>query len=289
MSPDPGIMVRMDQPTDKDQDQDRDTDTYIHGHHESVLRSHRWRTVENSASYLLPRLTPTTNLLDVGCGPGTITVGIASRVAGGRVVGIDTVEEILVEARAEAERQDCHNVSFEPGDVYRLAYRDASFDVVHAHQVLQHLVDPVAALREMCRVCRSGGTVAARDGDYGAMFWYPANPLLEDWMDLYHQVAAANHVEADAGRHLPEWFRRAGFTDIDVSVGTYCYATREEQSWWGQMWADRATKSTFATQATARGLATQDDLETIASAWRDWSTQPDGMFVVPNVEVLGRG
>ena len=263
-------------------------DTYIHGHHDSVLRSHRWRTVENSAAYLLGFLTPGAAVLDVGCGPGTITAGLAGRVAGGRVIGIDSVAEVLIEARQEAGRQGATNVDFEVGDVYGLRFGDGEFDVVHAHQVLQHLTDPVAALSEMRRVCRPGGVVAVRDGDYGGVLLYPPDPVLDQWMDIYHAVARANHVEADGGRHLPEWCRQAGFGDVAVSVGCYCYATEAERAWWGDLWADRAIESAFAEQALARRLATRGDLEGIARAWRSWSTEPGGLFVIPNVEVLCR-
>jgi ubiquinone/menaquinone biosynthesis C-methylase UbiE len=141
--------------------------TYTHGHHDSVLRSHRWRTAENSAGYLLGELRPGLDLLDVGCGPGTITADLARRVAPGRVVGIDTSAAVLEEARAGGG-----DVEFRVGDLYRLDEPDGAFDIVHAHQVLQHLADPVAALTELRRVCR--GVVAARDGDYGAFTWWPA-------------------------------------------------------------------------------------------------------------------
>ena len=63
------------------------SDTYLHGHHDSVLRSHRWRTAENSAGYLLPRLAPDARVLDVGCGPGTITADLAALVPDGDVTG----------------------------------------------------------------------------------------------------------------------------------------------------------------------------------------------------------
>src|ERR1700712_4630246 len=118
---------------------------YTHGHHESVLRSHTWRTVDNSAAYLLPHLSPGLSLLDVGAGPGTITVDFAARLAPGRVVGIDASSEIVAQATALAESQDQGNVSFETADVYALPYPDDTFDIVHAHQVLQHLGDPVSA------------------------------------------------------------------------------------------------------------------------------------------------
>src|SRR5215471_12089582 len=152
------------------------SDTYLHGHHDSVLRSHRWRTAENSAGYLLPRLRPDARVLDVGCGPGTITADLAARVPDGEVIGIDAARDVLAQARQEAERRGQRNVRFGTGDVYRLDFADGTFDVVHAHQVLQHLTDPVAALREMRRVCKPGGIVAARDGDYGGIFWFPAEP-----------------------------------------------------------------------------------------------------------------
>jgi ubiquinone/menaquinone biosynthesis C-methylase UbiE len=164
------------------------SETYLHGHHDSVLRSHRWRTAENSAGYLLGRLEPGMRVLDVGCGPGTITVDLAARLPGGHVTGIDAAGDVLAEAQAEADRRGQANVRFETGDVYRLAFEDGTFDVVHAHQVLQHLSDPVGALAEMRRVCRPGGLVAARDADYGGMFWFPADPELAEWQALYQNA-----------------------------------------------------------------------------------------------------
>jgi SAM-dependent methyltransferase len=261
---------------------------YLHGHHDSVLRSHRWRTAENSAAYLLPALTPAARVLDVGCGPGTITAGLAGRVPEGSVVGIDAAAGALPAARAEAARRGLRNVSFGTGDVYRLGFRDAAFDVVHAHQVLQHLTDPVAALAEMRRVCRPGGTVAARDGDYGGMFWFPEDPELAEWQALYRQVARAIGGEPDAGRRMIAWARSAGFTDLRASAAVWLYATPDERSWWGGLWADRVTKSDFAEHAVGYGLATGQDLQRLAGAWRRWADSDDGWFLIPHGEILCR-
>jgi SAM-dependent methyltransferase len=263
-------------------------ETYLHGHHDSVLRSHRWRTVENSAAYLLPWLWPSARLLDVGCGPGTITVGLAARVTQGGVVGIDAATEVLAEARSEALRRGQDNVSFEVGDAYHLGFDDGIFDVVHAHQVLQHLADPVAALLEMRRVCRAGGIVAARDGDYGGMFWFPEDPEMNEWLGLYQRVARAVEGEPDAGRRLLAWARAAGFTEIQASANSWCYATPDERAWWGGLWAERLTQSNFAEQASGRGLATPKDLDRLADAWRRWASNGDGWFLVPHGEILCR-
>jgi SAM-dependent methyltransferase len=261
-------------------------DVYTHGHHESVLRNHRWRTAENSAAYLLAKLTPEMSILDVGCGPGTITAGLADRVPAGRVTGIDAEAGVLEQARELAAGRD--NLSFSTGDVYALDYPDGTFSVVHAHQVLQHLGDPVAALREMRRVCRPGGLVAVREGDYGAMFWYPEVPALDEWRYLYRRVARANGGEPDAGRRLHVWARQAGLTDLEISSSTWTYATQEARAWWGGSWADRTLGSRYADTAVSGGHATRDDLRRIADGWRSWAAEPDGWFAVVNGEILCR-
>lgn len=263
-------------------------DIYSHGHHESVLRSHSWRTAANSAAYLLPHLAPGAALLDVGCGPGTITLDLARHVAPGRVVGVENVAAPLEVARANAHERADTTTEFVIGDVYALDFPDDSFDIVHAHQVLQHLTDPVLALREMRRVCRPGGILAARDADYAAMTWYPADERLDDWLALYEQVARGNHAEPDAARHLLAWAHAAGLDDVTCSAGTWCYASSQERQWWGGLWADRVTRSAFAEQAVARDLARLDQLEEIAEGWRAWAAHPDAWFAVVNGEILAR-
>jgi len=263
-------------------------DAYLHGHHDSVLRSHRWRTAENSAGYLLARLPAAARVLDVGCGPGTITVDLAARVSQGRVTGIDRAADVLAAARQEADRRGQRNVSFAAGDAYHLAFDDGAFDVVHAHQVLQHLSDPVGALAEMRRVCRPGGLIAARDGDYGGMFWFPEDPELTEWQALYRNVARALGGEPDAGRRLLAWAHAAGFAGVEASASAWCYTGPADRPWWGQSWAERLTESVFGDRAVEHGLATREDLRRLARAWRRWAASEDGWFLIPNGEILCR-
>lgn len=265
-----------------------DVDVYSHGHHEAVLRSHRWRTAENSAAYLLPQLRPGDRLLDLGCGPGTITIDLARRVAPGAVRGVDVSDDVIAAAQAAAELAGVDNVDFGVGSAYDLDDADGTYDVVHAHQVLQHLSDPIAALREVRRVLRPGGLAAVRDSDYGAFCWAPSSPGLDRWMQLYHQITQRNGAQADAGRWLTTWVHAAGFTDVQTSSSNWTFATPDDRTWWGQMWADRIRTSSYGEQAAEYGLSNEAELEDLAGAFEAWTDEPAGVFVVVHVEVLAR-
>ncbi len=259
---------------------------YTHGHHESVLRSHTWRTIANSAAYLEPHLTPGLHVLDVGCGPGTITAELADRVgAEGRVVGIDASADVIALA---SETQSRPNATYAVGDVYAIDAADDTFDIVHAHQVLQHLGDPVAALREMRRVCRPGGIVAVRDADYSGSTWFPADERLDQWRDLSVLAGRANGGEPDAGRRLLSWANAAGFAEVTPSASVWCFATPADREWWSELWADRVTQSALAEQAVRDGLATESELAAMADAWRQWASDDDAWFTVLHGEILCR-
>lgn len=261
---------------------------YTHGHDDSVLRSHRWRTVANSAAYLEAHLRPGLRVLDVGCGPGTLTADLALRVAPGPVVGIEPAGTVLDEARAAAMAAGAGNVTIEQGDVYALPYADGAFDVVHAHQVLQHLPDPVGALREMRRVCAPGGIVAVRDVDYATFRWWPEDARLDNWLELYMTIARGDGATPDAGRRLLGWANEVGFAEVTATGSAWCFASAEDRTWWGSMWADRVVSSAIGRTAVERELATTDDLAAIADAWREWAAHPDGWMAMVNGELLCR-
>ncbi|MHB1209536.1 MAG: methyltransferase domain-containing protein [Acidimicrobiales bacterium] len=263
-------------------------DQYTHGHHESVLRSHKWRTAQNSAGFLLSHLGRGDELLDVGCGPGTISADLARLVDPGHVRGIDISTDVIDIARSTHEDQGLTNLSFAVDDVYALSFADASFNVVFAHQILQHLSDPISALCEMRRVLRDEGILAVREADFAAFAWSPTSEHLDRWMQLYHQVTAANSAEADAGRHLPGWVRAAGFHSLEVSSSNWTYYSDEERRWWGELWAERVMHSDFATQGLAYGFTTTSELREISRAFRAWADDEDGLFIVVNAEVLAR-
>jgi SAM-dependent methyltransferase len=261
---------------------------YTHGHHESVLRSHRWRTAQNSAGYLLPRLRAGDRVLDIGCGPGTITADLAALVSPGRVTALEVTEAALDLARVEIAARGLHTVDFAVGDVHALKFADDSFDVVHAHQVLQHVGHPVTALREMRRVCRPGGIIAVRDSDYAAFTWFPQLPALDAWLALYQQVARGNGGEPDAGRRLLSWAHAAGLTDVTATASVWCFADEADRDWWGGMWRDRILKSDMARTALATGAATGADLQAISVAWQAWADDPDAWMAILHGELVCR-
>ena len=259
-----------------------DLDAYAHGHDESVLRSHGARTVANSAQYLVPHLAAGQRILDVGCGPGSLTVDIAAQAAPSSVTAVDASADVI----AVADAAHGHVADFATGDVYALDFPDNRFDIVHAHQVLQHLDRPVAALAEMRRVTRPGGVVAVRDADYAGMTWAPDFPGMTEWMRVYQAITAANGHDANAGRHLPGWVRAAGFEQTATTASVWCYADPDGRRWWSEIWADRILQSSYRTHAITQGLASDADLEAMATDFRRWAEADDAIFVVPHVEVI---
>lgn len=262
---------------------------YTHGHHESVLRAHTWRTAENSVAYLLPHLRPGMSLLDIGCGPGTITVDLARRLAPGRVVGVDASAEVIAQAAAHAREEGVENVAFETASAYDLDAADGAFDVVHTHQLLQHLARPVDGLREFRRVAGPDGLVAAREVDYAGVLIHPHIPALDEWLDILLRVGRANGGEPAAGRRLKAWAHEAGFAEVSVSASVWLFETDEQRAWWGGSWADRVLQSSYAEHALEHGIADRTTLERVSAGWREWAAAPDGWLLMPHGEIVAKG
>ena len=256
----------------------RQAERYTHGHHASVVGQHQRRTAEEAAAFLLPHLRPGQRVLDFGCGPGSITVGLARRVSPGAVTGIDIAPQILALARTSAAGAGTANVRFQQADVYALPFDSGSFEVAYGHQVLQHLADPVAALREVRRVLAPGGIVAVRDADYATMIHWPHEERIDRFLTLYHAIAQRNGGEADAGRRIPSWLAQAGFERAEVTTSTWTFIETDDVLNWGDSWAQRATESALATQVIEYGLASAGELAELAAGWRDWARRPGAFF-----------
>src|SRR5215467_1481162 len=137
--------------------------TYTVGHKESALKYLRFRTAERSCAFFRQHIRSSSRILDCGCGPGSITVGLAQWAPDGQTVGIDIGAEQLEGARALARDLGLKNVTFRPGDIFALPFEDESFYVVFSQTVLYHIPHPEKALAELKRVLRRGGLIALRD------------------------------------------------------------------------------------------------------------------------------
>lgn len=206
---------------------------------------HELRTAQNSAAYLLPALSelhkvnPQLRLLDVGAGSGSISATLARAIQpNGHVTATDIKADILPRAKAVAESAGIANIDFQQADVLnRLPFDDETFDVVHCHQVLAHLPRPSDALREMLRVTKPGGIVAAREGDHETEVVWPELPGFQKFHVLTAGFIQMNGGSVKAGRQLLDWALQAGASPEQVtpSLGTWCYHEAEERRTWGKL------------------------------------------------------
>lgn len=263
--------------------------TYSHGHHASVVKDHARRTATDSARYLIPHIKPTDVILDVGCGPGTITADLAALTTQGKVIGCDAVEGVLQQASQYAASRGLTNVAFQKADANALPFDDNTFDIVHCHQVLQHVKNPVAVLKEMRRVTKSGGVVAAREADYKTFAWYPERPEIARWMELYQKVARANGGEPNSGRYCHVWAKAAGFEPdaINTTWDVWRYAGVRAQQF-GTSWAGRILQPGFLATAEREKFATEDEIKNISEAWKEWGGHEQAFIAIPHGEIICR-
>jgi SAM-dependent methyltransferase len=261
-------------------------EAYQLGHHPSVVARHARRTAETAAAFLLPFLMPGMRLLDVGCGPGTVTYGLAQRVAPGETIGIDASADVIATAGALAGTTTARNLSFEVGSIYEPRFAAGTFDAVFTHQVMQHLRHPVDALRQLRALLAPGGVLGVRVVDWGSAIFYPESEGMRRYVAIQFELARRNGGEPNAGRYLRRWLREAGFGETRLTTSTESDADTQATRDRAEMFADRVLRSGLAERALERGLATRSDLESIAAAWRAWGRDPDAFFCFSHVEAV---
>lgn len=265
---------------------------YLTGHFDDMIETMSRRTVANSAAYLQSSLRPHMKVLDVGCGPGGITIDLAKYVPRGHATGLDTstAAAALEKARAEAVAEGVTNIDFVVGDVVSLPFPDATFDVVHGHQVIQHLKDPVQGLREMRRVTKPGGLVACRESDGATFIWYPDFEGMTQLRTAFERIARDHGAEPDAGRRLHAWAREAGFDSASIRTSASCWRFQkpEERKLWGSTFVGMCSGSEYSKLVLSRGEATEEGLQTMAAGWKKWMDCEDGWSAIMHGEILCR-
>lgn len=259
-----------------------DNSYYSKGFQKEVSDSHSWRNVENSLSFMLEYIKESSNILDVGCGPGSITVDIASRVPKGQVTGIDTYEELILQGQQKASDLKQENVFFQVASATSLPFEDNSFDVVVAHQVMVHLADPEAAFKEMRRVVKPDGVVCCKDAELDSLF--VSHISLEPPIKYYFlKKGIGAHTSTKGGRRNKAIALACGFAseNIKLSCSTWCFSSDHERVWFSDMNKKRLS---------CTSLASGDDFTKteIMDAWDEWARDPNALLVFCHMEIVCR-
>ena len=260
---------------------------YAPGYEEGITDLFRFRNAERFSRHLLVHLRPGMRVLDGGCGPGTITVGLASRVAPGDVLGIDRDEKQVAAATTMAQQTGVLNVRFEAGDILHLPCPDASMDAVHLCCILTHILQPLEALKEAWRVLKPGGIVSLRDPVFASTIWCPENSLLIEACQWIIRAIRYAGGDANRGKDLGVLLHEAGYGDLHLSAAYDGPQNPAERPGFCALLAGVFSETQMARLLVAQGWTTQSRLEQIARAIQELGSDPRGFVAVPHIEALG--
>jgi ubiquinone/menaquinone biosynthesis C-methylase UbiE len=225
------------------------------------------RALASAHRRLAALLRPGLRVLDVGCGTGAITRGIAEAVApGGSAVGVDIDAALVERARAAP---GVPGLAFAVGDVHQLPFR-AGFDVATAARVLQWLADPADALRGLATAVRAGGRVVVLDYDHEKIVWRPEPPRA---MRVFYARFLAWRAQAGMDNaiadHLATMFTASGLEEVEQTP-QHEVTTRGDADFETRLgiWAEVA--ATRGHQMVGEGAITEAERAAAEREYRQW-------------------
>ena len=267
--------------------QESATPDYTMGFSEEMLESLRRFTAETHAGHLLPHLRPGLRVLDFGCGPGTISVGLAKAVDPGELHGVDMEKSQtdLANEVARAQRQD--NAIFHVGDVTALEFEDGFFDVAHCHNLLMHVPDTQAVLTEVKRVLKPGGLIACREMNCESSFTYPDFGVIRKSWDMFQDLLQADDGHPQMGKELKGHILSAGFENVRSANSFEIYSAPADVAFI-HGFATRWFLSPEITEAAIKyGAATPELCAQMKSAYDRWKDHPGAMCALAFGEAIG--
>lgn len=264
-------------------------DSPFYGYNVAVIQDqYVGRGAVGVVDFLLPHVKSGMSVLDAGCGPGTITQGLAEIAAPGKVIGCD-LEPGMVERAAElAEGKGLDNLSFQVGNILDLPFDDNTFDVVMSCAVTEHLSDPVKAMSELGRVAKKGGIVGITRTDWSASLFAPPCPAAERFIDLFERGFTTQGATMFGGKDLPRMLQEAGLT-VEEMVITFSNAYMPEPG--NPMvagWAAWIENLPLFDRVIEEGLTTRDELDAMCAEMREWAAQPDTLAATGGCRAVAR-
>ena len=234
---------------------------YTMGYSDEFLQLLRRRSVERDCSYLLSHLKPGLDVLDFGCGPGTLSVGLARLIEPGELHGVDIEESQIAIAQSVAQAGGHHNATFQVADVTDLPFEDDSFDIAHCHTVLTHVPDTQAALSEIRRVLKPGGIIAGRELITAACFAEPDLGDFKEAWNVFASLLSGNGGHPNMGRELKNAFIEAGFANPSVTASFDTYSEPEDVAFLHGFIIGWFFTPEIMQAAISYGLATQEQFD----------------------------
>lgn len=193
-------------------------ESYIHGY--SVRESSRLNDQADTLDTLLHHDTifgKNEVILEAGCGVGAQTKIIAPQNPHSRFVSVDISPDSIISASKTIEELNILNVQFTVADIFRLPFDDETFDHIFVCFVLEHLSNPLTALKELKRVLKNGGTITVIEGDHGSTYFHPECEESKRAIECQIELQKRNGGNALIGRQLFPLLDGAGFNEIHVS------------------------------------------------------------------------
>ena len=262
-------------------------DQRAHGVTPGLSQDYVTRTADQQAAFVLPYLRPGMNLLDISCGPGTITLGLAQAVTPGHVIGIDHDRLHIEAAQALAANQGVTNVTFQIGDAFSLPFEDGTLDAAFENNMFTHLApNAVRAAREVYRVLKPQGFFAVRDVDADSVVWGNLSEPIRQLDRLFTAWHQSRGSDITLGKHLPTILRQAGFTNTIKCVSADTKGSPEETRSHAEITIS-LLDGPFGRDIMDNDWVDWSMVKRLKESIREWGEHPDAFFANVHVEVIG--
>ncbi len=264
-------------------------DKPFYGYHVDVIQDqYALRQADSVVGFFIERLKPGMSVLDCGCGPGTITQGIAQIVAPGKVIGCDLEPGMIERADSLAEGANLENLSFQVDNILDLSFEDNTFDAVISCAVTEHLSEPVKAMSELGRVVKPGGIVGITRTDWAANMIAPPCSAVDRFLELFERGFHLQGGTMNGGKNLPGMLQEAGLTVVDALIAFSGAYSPEPGNGMVNGWAQWIENLPLFDRIIEEGLTDRAELDAMCAEMREWAAQPGTLAATAGCRAIAR-